>query len=130
MVGAGTLMLVLAAYGLFLSMGEQLDTDKKPRFFRLFVYALFLPYLATTAGWMMTELGRYPWVVFGLMKLEDAVSPNVSVGLLLISLIGFTLVYGALMVADVYLLVRNARTGTTAAAPVIGTGLPQPAGAD
>ena len=130
MVGAGMLMLVLAAYGLFLSMGEQLDTDKKPRFFRLFVYALFLPYLATTAGWMMTELGRYPWVVFGLMKLEDAVSPNVSVGLLLISLIGFTLVYGALMVADVYLLVRNARTGTTAAAPVIGTGLPQPAGAD
>lgn len=131
MVGAGMLMLALAAYGLFLAMAEQLDSPQKPRFLRLFVFALLLPYLATTAGWLMTELGRAPWVVFGLMKLEDAVSPNVSVGMLLLTLIGFTLVYGVLMAADVYLLMKSARAGApAAAAPMIGAGLPLPAGAD
>ena len=131
MVGAGTLMLVLAAYGLFLSMAELLEGPRKPRFFGLFVYAALLPYLATTAGWLMTELGRYPWVVFGLMKLEDGVSLNVTPGMLLITLLGFTLVYGVLMAADVYLLLKFARGGapaleTATAAPA----LPQFAGAD
>jgi cytochrome bd ubiquinol oxidase subunit I len=131
MVGAGTLMLALAAYALFLSMGEMLEAPRKPRFFRLFVYALLLPYLATTAGWMMTELGRFPWVVFGLMKIEDAVSPNVSVGMLLTTLIGFTLVYGVLMAADVYLLVRHARGGAgTLETPEAVPALPHLAGAD
>ena len=111
MVGAGFLMLLFAGYGLFLSMGEMLETERKPRFFKLFVFAMILPYLATTAGWMLTELGRYPWVVFGLMKLQDAVSPNVSVGMLLVTLIGFTAVYGALMAADIYLLFSKAGVG-------------------
>ena len=39
-------------------------------------FALFLPYLANTAGWMLTEMGRQPWVVFGLLKTKDAVSPG------------------------------------------------------
>jgi cytochrome d ubiquinol oxidase subunit I len=131
MVGAGFLMLLLAGYGLFLSMAEMLEAERKPRFFKLFVYAMILPYLATTAGWLMTELGRYPWVVFGLMKLQDAVSPNVSVGMLLITLVGFTLVYGALMVADIYLLVTKARTGAGTFEPrEIPAGVPGLAGAD
>ena len=71
--------------------------------------ALFLPYLANTTGWMLTEVGRQPWIVQGLMTVDKAVSPNVTIGMLLISLIGFTLVYGALMVADVYLLQKFAR---------------------
>ncbi len=129
MVGAGFTMLALAAYGLFLSMGEMLD--KKPRFLGLFVYAILLPYLATSAGWIMTEIGRWPWVVFGLMKIEQAVSPNVTAWMLAITLIGFTVTYGVLMVVDIYLLMKYARSGAgqvdtqPMAAP-----LASPAGAD
>jgi cytochrome d ubiquinol oxidase subunit I len=131
MVGAGTVMLLLAAYGVFLAMGELLEAPRKPRFFKLYVYAMLLPYLATTAGWMLTELGRYPWVVFGLMKIEDAVSPNVSVGMLLVTLIGFTLVYGVLMAADLYLLAKAARAGAGALEPpATAPALPNLVGAD
>ncbi len=131
MVGAGTVMLLLAAYGVFLAMGELLEAPRKPRFFKLFIYAMLLPYLATTAGWMLTELGRYPWVVFGLMKIEDAVSPNVSVGMLLVTLIGFTLVYGVLMAADLYLLAKAARAGAGALEPpATAPALPNLVGAD
>jgi cytochrome d ubiquinol oxidase subunit I len=59
----------------------------------------------------MTELGRQPWIVFGLMKTEAGVSSTVTAGMVLISLVLFTLVYGALMVADIYLLNKYARGG-------------------
>jgi cytochrome d ubiquinol oxidase subunit I len=60
---------------------------------------------------MLTEMGRQPWVVYGLMKTEDAFSPNLTPGMVLTTLIVFTLVYGLLMVADVYLLAKYARGG-------------------
>ncbi len=107
MVGAGTLMLIAVGYALLLAMGE--EVEKKPRFMKAFIWFLPLPYLATATGWILTEVGRAPWIVFGLMKIEDAVSPNVSVGMVLFTLIGFTLIYGVLMVADIYLLQKFAR---------------------
>ncbi len=58
---------------------------------------------------MLTEVGRQPWIVQGLMTIDQAVSPNVTAGMLLISLIGFTLVYGLLMIADIFLLQKYAR---------------------
>jgi cytochrome d ubiquinol oxidase subunit I len=127
MVGAGLLMLALAAYGLFLAMGEMLD--KKPRFLNLFAYAILLPYLATSAGWIMTEVGRWPWAVFGLMKIEQAVSPNVTAGMLLTTLIGFGVTYGVLMAVDVYLLMKYARSGAEPA-EALAAALAPSAGAD
>ncbi|HZD11224.1 MAG TPA: cytochrome ubiquinol oxidase subunit I, partial [Candidatus Binatia bacterium] len=109
MVGAGFLLLIASVYGLLLVMGEQLDNP--PRLLAFFPWLIFLPYLANTAGWLLTELGRAPWVVFGLMKIEDAVSVVVSSGMVWATLIGFTLVYGVLMVADIYLLRNCARAG-------------------
>jgi cytochrome d ubiquinol oxidase subunit I len=111
MVGAGFLLLFLALYALFLVMSEVYD--QRTRILGLFVWAIFLPYLANTAGWLMTELGRAPWVVFGLMKIEDGLSTTVSGGSVLVSLIGFTLVYGVLMAADIYLLAKFAKVGPT-----------------
>jgi cytochrome d ubiquinol oxidase subunit I len=70
-----------------------------------------LPYVANSAGWIFTEIGRAPWIVFGVMKIESGVSPSVTAGEALFSLIAFTLVYGALMVADVYLLNKYAKAG-------------------
>jgi cytochrome d ubiquinol oxidase subunit I len=57
----------------------------------------------------MTEMGRQPWIVFGLMKTETGVSPNVPAGMVLTSVVLFTLIYGVLMIADIYLLAKYAR---------------------
>ena len=117
MVGAGFLMVALAGYALFMVMGDMYEIS--PRVLKLFMWAIALPYLANTAGWLLTELGRYPWVVFGLMKIENAVSPTVPAGSVLVSLIGFTLVYGVLMVADVYLLAKYAKAGASTSGGVL-----------
>lgn len=109
MVGAGFAMLALAVYALFLIMGEMVLNHR--RTLSILTFAMFLPYLANTAGWLMTELGRAPWIVFGLMKIENAASPTVAAGMVLTSLIVFTLVYAILMVADIYLLSKYARAG-------------------
>ncbi|MBN1680455.1 MAG: cytochrome ubiquinol oxidase subunit I [Anaerolineae bacterium] len=109
MVGAGFLMLGLAGFGLFLMLRDRIEGPKW--FLRALFYALALPYIANTAGWMMTELGRQPWIVFGLQRTEDAVSPNVSAGMVAASLVLFAAIYGILMVADVYLLVKYGRQG-------------------
>lgn len=110
MVGSGFLMLALAVYSLYHTMRGTVAA-KKFRFLHLLPFAIALPYLANTTGWMMTELGRQPWVVFGLMKTADAASPSVTAGMVLTTLIVFTLVYGALMVADIYLLRKFAMAG-------------------
>lgn len=109
MVGAGFLMVVLSIWGLFLSLGEMLET--RPTAMKIFLWALLLPFFANTAGWLMTELGRVPWVVYGLMLIEDGVTIVQGAGTVLISLIGFTLIYGVLMVAMVYLMRKYAKAG-------------------
>ncbi len=111
MVGAGLLMLFLALYGLYRSMKERFDLS--PTWGKLFLLGLFLPYLGNSTGWLFTEVARQPWVVFGVMRTEDAVSRAVSTGEVLTTLILFTLVYGVLMVADVFLLKKFAVAGIT-----------------
>ncbi|NWG16756.1 MAG: cytochrome ubiquinol oxidase subunit I [Chloroflexi bacterium] len=107
MIGTGMLMLLLALIGLYTVI--QNKTENARWFLRLLPLAIFLPYLANTTGWLLTELGRQPWIVFGLQRVENAVSPNVSAEIVLLSLVGFTLLYGILMVADIYLLAKFAR---------------------
>ena len=109
MVGFGFLMFFVALFTLAQTMrGKSLAEFK---LFRYFPFVIFFPYISNTSGWLLTEMGRQPWVVFGLMKTQDAVSPTVSAGMVLTSLIVFTLVYGVLMVADVYLLMKYAKAG-------------------
>ena len=109
MVGAGFLMFFLAAYALYWVMRNRPLGQVK--FLGVFGAAMALPYLANTAGWLLTEMGRQPWVVYGYMKTADAVSPTLTAGMVLTSLIGFTLVYAVLMAADVYLLAKYAKAG-------------------
>jgi cytochrome d ubiquinol oxidase subunit I len=107
MVGVGFVMLALALYALFLVMGDMLQT--RQRGLRVYVFAIALPYLGTTFGWIMTEVGRMPWVVYGLMTVDKGVSPLVSAGMVGFTLLAYTLVYAALIVADIYLLNKYAR---------------------
>lgn len=110
MVGAGLLMLAIALY---LAAGWiRAELNYPTRVLNLLVWTIPLPYLANTAGWILTEVGRQPWAVFGVMRVEDAVSPTVSAGWVTFSLILFVVVYGALMVVDVYLLRKFAVAGT------------------
>jgi cytochrome d ubiquinol oxidase subunit I len=115
MVGAGFVMIALALYALFLVMGDLLE--KRTRALKILTWAIALPYIANTAGWLLTEVGRFPWLVFGLVKLDEGVSPNVSAGSLLFSLIGYILVYGALIVATLYLLTKFAKAGLPPSGP-------------
>ncbi|TDU83784.1 cytochrome d ubiquinol oxidase subunit I [Kribbella voronezhensis] len=68
-----------------------------------------LPLLGNSLGWIFTEMGRQPWIVFGLMQTRDGVSPSVGAGSVLTSLIVLTLLYGVLAVVEVFLLLRFAR---------------------
>ncbi len=112
MVGAGTLMVILAAYSLFIALGDLYE--KSRRYLKFLPLAIALPYLANTAGWLLTEVGRFPWVVFGLVKLEDGLSISVSSVELVITLLGYTLVYAVLILATVYLLLKYAKAGPAA----------------
>ena len=109
MVGAGFLMLLIAAL-LVLGMVRNKQLEKN-KLFKFLPLAIALPFLANSFGWVLTELGRQPWVVYGLLKTEDAYSQNVTPGLVLTSLIGFTLLYAFLMVADIHLLKKYAKAG-------------------
>lgn len=107
MVGAGSLMALLAVIGTWL-VKKNAYADKK-LLMKVFLWSIALPYIANSFGWIMTEVGRAPWLVFGLLRIEDGVSVAVSAGEIATSLVLFTLVYGVLMVVDVYLLQKYAK---------------------
>jgi cytochrome d ubiquinol oxidase subunit I len=107
MVGVGGLLIAIALLALYLSRGGTAPLAK--RLMRYLPFSIVLPYLANSAGWILTEVGRQPWIVFGELRVENAVSPNVTTGMLAFTLIGFTLVYGVLMAVDIYLLAKYAR---------------------
>lgn len=109
MIGIGFLMAFLAFVCLFIWV--RLKFKIRSRWWYLMTAALALPYMANTTGWLLTEIGRQPWVVYGLLKTADAASPNVSVALVLTSLLTFTVIYGILIVIDAYLLVKFAKAG-------------------
>jgi cytochrome bd ubiquinol oxidase subunit I len=121
MVGVGMLMVAIAAILAYLSKTKRELPDKiqikkfglEVNFSvgSLYPYILFLPTIAITAGWVLTEMGRQPWIVVGLMKTAEAVSPSITAGMVLTSIIGFMVVYGVLMGVDVYLLKKYARAG-------------------
>jgi len=113
MVGAGFLMVGLAAWAFYLVLRRRVTAG---RFLRWLPFAILLPYLANSTGWIMTEMGRQPWIVYGVMRTAAGVSVAVSGGMVLLSLVGFTLVYGALMAVDVYLLARYAQADTAESA--------------
>ncbi len=111
MVGAGTVMLALAVWALLAARRDRIETS--PALLAILVPAIALPYVANSTGWIFTEIGRAPWIVFGLQTIADGVSKAVTPGELLFTLVGFTLLYAVLIVANVYLLRKYATSGVT-----------------
>src|SRR5690625_856276 len=105
MTGVGGIMLLLGFYGMYATRRGMLP--KNNLYLKAMPFAIALPFIANTCGWILTEMGRQPWVVFGLMKTEDAVSPSVTANEMLFSLIAFTLLYSALAIVTIFLFVRH-----------------------
>jgi cytochrome d ubiquinol oxidase subunit I len=109
MIALGTLFLLLTAAAVYMSQTDRLESSTL--FLRLMLYSLPLPYLAGQLGWIVAEVGRQPWIVYGVLKTSDAVSKAVSHTQVWASLLGFTLLYGFLAAIDIYLLTRTAKKG-------------------
>ncbi|MFG2089475.1 MULTISPECIES: cytochrome ubiquinol oxidase subunit I [unclassified Spirillospora] len=75
------------------------------------VVAVPLPYVAMVSGWVFREVGRQPWMVYGVLKTRDALSPGVGPGTMTVSFVAFTVLFALLFVVNAWLLVRFARRG-------------------
>ncbi len=109
MVGLGGLFILLSSLAVFLSWQDRLE--HYPLFLKIMLFAIPLPYLAGELGWIVAEVGRQPWIVYGVLKTSDAVSRSVSVTQVTVSLVGFTLLYSFLGLIDMYLLAKYAKKG-------------------
>jgi cytochrome d ubiquinol oxidase subunit I len=109
MVGLGTIFLGVSAIAVFLLWRRQLFT--LPLALWVLLLVMPFPYIANEAGWVTTEVGRQPWIVYGLMKTQTAVSPNVVSGEAIFTLIGFVGMYFLLGVLFVLLTLREIAIG-------------------
>jgi cytochrome d ubiquinol oxidase subunit I len=103
----GTLVFLVAAAGAFLYRRRRLETTRW--FLWLGVVSIAFPYLAALAGWVLSEVGRQPWIVWGLLKTADANSPSVGAWTIGTSLAVFGVLYAMLGVVDFVLMRRYAR---------------------
>jgi cytochrome bd ubiquinol oxidase subunit I len=109
MVGLGTYFILASLVAVFVAFRKNLENNKL--FLTLLVFSIPLPYIANQLGWLVAEVGRQPWIVYGVLKTADAVSKAVSTSQVVFSLLGFVLIYSLLGIIDIYLLVKYAKQG-------------------
>jgi cytochrome bd ubiquinol oxidase subunit I len=106
MVGLGCVFILLTVIGWF----RRNKLLESPKYLKIMLYSIPLPYLAVQLGWLLTEIGRQPWIVYGLIRTSDAVSP-IATSQVAISLIGFLVVYSLLGIAGFSLIAKYAIKG-------------------
>lgn len=106
MVGLGMLFALLG----IIAWLKRKSPENSPWLLKILIYCIPLPYLAASLGWTVTEVGRQPWIVYGIMKTADAASP-VSASQVGVSLLAFAVVYTVLGIVCFYLITKNARKG-------------------
>ena len=112
MVGAGTAMLLVLLLGWWIAYKK--DFNFSPLFYKILFWGVTLPFVANATGWIFTEMGRQPWTVFGLFRIEDSVSKATTTGEVLFTTIGFTVLYGVLLIPTFYLWRKFAIKGIDA----------------
>lgn len=109
MVYSGGAMLLIAILALVFTLQKKID--QKKWFLNVMLWSLPLPYIANSFGWILTEVGRQPWIVYKVLQVKDGVSLAVGAPSLIISIAGFVLVYGVLAAVAVVLAVRYIKEG-------------------
>ena len=109
MVGIGLLMILVAFTGFALRWRGRLY--QSTWFLKALIPMSITPFVAVLAGWMVTETGRAPWLVYGLMTQAEGLTPSLTGGMALFSLIGYATVYAAVFYAGLYYLLRVIRYG-------------------
>jgi len=112
MVAAGMLMILMSLLALLWRQPEKLA--QKHKFLKLLIPCMLLPIIANSCGWLVAELGRQPWIVYGLQTVNQGVSQVVAAPTVLLSLIGFTVLYTILLVITVKLMKKFCREGLVA----------------
>ncbi len=115
MIGLGVIFILVMAVAAWLLRGGRLFAN------RIWLWVILImfpfPFVANTAGWMSAELGRQPWVIYGLMRTSEGVSFNVSAASAMFTLLGFMGVYAALSVLFLFLVYREIEHGPAPATP-------------
>ena len=106
MVGLGVVFIFLTVFGWF----KRKKLLENPLYLKIMMFAIPLPYIAIQLGWIVTEIGRQPWIVYGVLKTANAASP-VATSQVAVSLVAFILVYGVLGAAGFYLMFQKAKKG-------------------
>ena len=109
MVAIGMMLIGLSLLGLYFWFRGRLFDQRW--LLRIFVLAVILPQVANQAGWFSAEMGRQPWVVYGLLRTSDALSEAVTANQVWFSLILFSVVYALLLVLFLYLLNKKIQAG-------------------
>ena len=116
MIGLGMIAVLWALWLLWYTRGGR---EPKGRFvYKTAVWMTYAPLFGISAGWLFTELGRQPWIVFGQMTTASAVSPVVTSFDVIVSMVIFTLLYGFLAVIEMGLLIKTIKQGLPAASDV------------
>lgn len=116
MVGLGTILAAVMALSVWLLIRGRLYTTRPALWLLLFMTPF--PYIATTAGWMTAELGRQPWLIYGVMRTAAGLSPRVSSGSGLFTLLGFLGLYMVLGILFLFLVRREIEHGPEAVAEI------------
>lgn len=109
MVGIGLLMIATALTGLLLRRKGKFH--QHTGFLKTLVYMIPMPFVAVLAGWIVTESGRAPWLVYGMMTHAEGVTPSLTGPMALFTLVGYVLVYAVVFYAGIYYLTRVVRNG-------------------
>ena len=109
MVGLGTYFILASLVAVFLSRKKNLEDYRL--FLTIMLFSVPLPYIANQLGWIVAEVGRQPWIVYGVLKTAAGVSKNISAAQVWVSLLGFTVLYSCLGLIDIFLLTKYAKQG-------------------
>ena len=109
MVGIGLLMIATALIGLLLRRKGKFH--QHTGLLKTLVYMIPMPFVAVLAGWIVTESGRAPWLVYGMMAHAEGVTPSLTGPMALFTLVGYVLVYAVVFYAGIYYLTRVVRNG-------------------
>ncbi|MBI4965670.1 MAG: cytochrome ubiquinol oxidase subunit I [Desulfomonile tiedjei] len=118
MVALGFLFALVTLIGMYLTYLKK-NVESRRWYLKIMMYAIPLPYIAAQLGWLVREVGRQPWIVYGVMKTSEAVSP-IAAYQVLVSLIAFILLYSLLGLTAFVLIIGEIRKGPAPLAGAIG----------